>query len=144
MNLFDRMRFTRLKRTKLSRELSAKEEVNWDELIQRNPTMKANERDESLSLNLLRDASPEPVVSARFTETAVRKIRLDARRNSLSYWSPALVGAGIAALACLTIFQLLSSSPSSSRPGMKNESASLLRSSSPIFPEPNFNSNQSK
>jgi hypothetical protein len=58
----------------------------------------------SFSLEMLRDATLDPVVSDNFDERVLRRVRVQTVRESLSYWSPALVGAGI---ACVAIFAAL-------------------------------------
>ena len=65
---------------------------------------RAFEESASLSLDVLRAATLEPIVSPSFDERVLRRVRVQTVRESLSYWSPALVGAGI---ACVAIFATL-------------------------------------
>ncbi|MEZ0327779.1 MAG: hypothetical protein ACAH95_17935 [Fimbriimonas sp.] len=62
------------------------------------------EQTASFTLDLLRSATLEPEVSLTFDERVLRRVRVQTVRESLSYWSPALVGAGI---ACVAIFATL-------------------------------------
>ena len=58
----------------------------------------------SFSLGVLREATLDPVVSESFDDRVLRRVRVQTVRESLGYWSPALVGAGI---ACVAIFAAL-------------------------------------
>jgi hypothetical protein len=55
-------------------------------------------------LNLLREATLEPEVSTAFDDRVLRRARVQIVRESLGYWSPALIGA---AIACVAIFASL-------------------------------------
>jgi hypothetical protein len=61
-----------------------------------------------LALTVLRSATLEPEVSPHFDDRVVRKIKLDSAKQSIRYWSPALVGAGIAFVAILAALQIAS------------------------------------
>ena len=58
----------------------------------------------SCALNMLRMATLEPEVAPMFEDRVLRKLKVQQVRESLNYWSPALVGAGI---ACGVIFVTL-------------------------------------
>jgi hypothetical protein len=62
------------------------------------------EESASFSLDILRSATLEPEISVNFDERVLRKVRVQTVRESLGYWSPAFVGAGI---ACMAIFAAL-------------------------------------
>ena len=56
------------------------------------------------ALNMLRMAALEPEIAPMFEDRVIRKLKVQQVRESLNYWSPALVGAGI---ACGVIFVTL-------------------------------------
>ena len=56
------------------------------------------------ALNMLRMATLEPEAAPMFEDRVIRKLKVQQVRDSLNYWSPALVGAGI---ACAVIFATL-------------------------------------
>ena len=58
----------------------------------------------SCALNMLRMATLEPEEAPMFEDRVIRKLKVQQVRESLNYWSPALVGAGI---ACGVIFVTL-------------------------------------
>jgi hypothetical protein len=60
----------------------------------------------ALSLGILREATLEPEVSVGFDERVLRKVRVQTVRESLGYWSPALIGAGIACIAIFAAVQI--------------------------------------
>lgn len=58
-------------------------------------------------LNMLRMCSMDAAPSAGFDDRVLRRIQLDRRKSSLSYWSPAIVGAAVACLALLAALQMI-------------------------------------
>ena len=64
----------------------------------------------ALSLNMLREAVLEPEIDPSFDQRVLRRVRVAYARGTWSYWSPALIGAGIACAAILSAFQLLAPS----------------------------------
>ena len=61
-------------------------------------------RTTSNALNMLRLAAMEPEVEPMFEDRVIRKLKVQQVKESLNYWSPALVGA---AIACAVIFVTL-------------------------------------
>ena len=57
-------------------------------------------------LSVLRSATLEPEISIGFEDRVIRKLKLQTMRESLSYWTPALVGAGIACVAIVATLQI--------------------------------------
>lgn len=62
----------------------------------------------NLALDMLRSQTLEPTASPSFDQRVARMVKLDRVRHSLAYWSPALVGAAVAALVLLTAIQIVS------------------------------------
>ena len=61
-------------------------------------------RTTSNALNMLRMAAMEPEFEPMFEDRVIRKLKVQQVKESLNYWSPALVGA---AIACAVIFVTL-------------------------------------
>ncbi len=61
-------------------------------------------RTTSNALNMLRLAAMEPEIEPMFEDRVIRKLKVQQVKESLNYWSPALVGA---AIACAVIFVTL-------------------------------------
>ncbi len=53
----------------------------------------------------LRGAALHPTPSANFDANLSRKLRVSAVRDSFRYWSPAIIGAGVAAIALWALLQ---------------------------------------
>lgn len=62
----------------------------------------------SLALDMLRGSALEVEPSPQFDERLIRRLKVDKVRHSLTYWSPAFVGAAVAALVILTAIQIVS------------------------------------
>jgi hypothetical protein len=56
------------------------------------------------AMSVLREAALNPMVSESFDERVIRRARVQTVRQSLGYWSPALIGG---ALACITLMAVL-------------------------------------
>jgi len=62
----------------------------------------------SLALNMLRESSIVPSAPERgFDIRVIRRVRLQTVRLSVQYWSPAIFGAAIAAVALVSALQML-------------------------------------
>ncbi|HMS54298.1 MAG TPA: hypothetical protein PKA27_02765 [Fimbriimonadaceae bacterium] len=69
----------------------------------------SSDREElSLALDMLRGSSMDFEPSPQFDERLLRRVQVDRVRHSLNYWSPAFVGAAVAALVILTAIQIVS------------------------------------
>jgi len=68
------------------------------------PDCKRAEVTTTCALNMLRMATLEPEVAPMFEDRVLRRLKVQQVKESLNYWSPALVGAGI---ACAVIFVTL-------------------------------------
>lgn len=97
-------RFQKLWYDQDARSLSRHEERFLSQHRQHCPDCRAFEQSSQDALSVLRLAALEPEVSPAFEERILRKVRVQTVRDSLGYWSPALVGAGI---ACVAIFAAL-------------------------------------
>lgn len=59
------------------------------------------------SLNMLRGATLNPVVTKGFDERVLRRLRVNRVKQSIEYWSPALMGSAVACIALLVTLNLL-------------------------------------
>jgi hypothetical protein len=68
----------------------------------------ASEEDSSLALNMLREAKLEVEPAERSFDTRlIRRLRVQSVRMGMQYWSPAVFGAAIAAVALISALQML-------------------------------------
>ena len=104
LRIFGCKKFGRLTSEHQDRSLSASEErfLTRHRLVCEDCAL--IERTTSNALNMLRMATLEPEVAPMFEDRVIRRLRVQQVKESLNYWSPALVGAGI---ACAVIFVTL-------------------------------------
>jgi len=87
----------------------------------------------AFALNLLRACVIEPEVKHNFDERVIRRLRVQTVGTSLRYWSPAIIGAGVAGLVILAALQMIAQSsklPSFHVPGGE----ARLTNTMPAFP----------
>lgn len=66
---------------------------------------------------MLRLAALEPEIQPMFEDRVIRRLKVRQVKESLNYWSPALVGAGI---ACIVLFVTLHLAASTSQVNQAN------------------------
>ncbi len=66
-----------------------------------------SERSSAMALNMLRSAALEPQVAPHFDDRVARMARVQAVRDGMVYWTPALMGAGAACLALIAALQMI-------------------------------------
>lgn len=118
------------------RELSGREQAFLDR--HRSVCVPCAHREEasSLALNMLREASfDEADPGASFDVRLIRRVRVQTVRASFQYWSPAVCGAAIAALALVAGMQLLSRTHQLPVFQSGNSDARRIQISAPDFPE---------
>jgi len=123
VRLFGCRKFGRLLNEREDRQLS---EVELQFLGRHRSVCSSCRREEAasqLSLNMLRAAALDIAPGNGFDERLMRRLRITRVRESLSYWSPALVGSAIACLTLLVTLQLLSGSRTSNSASMPNGEA---------------------
>ncbi|HEY3782825.1 MAG TPA: hypothetical protein VGL56_17210 [Fimbriimonadaceae bacterium] len=64
----------------------------------------------SFALDALRGEFMEPVPCPNFESKVIRQYRIESKRASLRYWSPAVVGAAVAGLVVLAAMQMIAQS----------------------------------
>ena len=103
-------RFWRLKHQERDRELLPRESAY---LVSHRSACSQCAEEEALggiALDLLVGASLEPNPSVGFDRRTLRRWRVRRARASAAYWSPAMIGASVAALAVLAALQMLTHS----------------------------------
>lgn len=75
------------------------------------------EQTTACALNMLRLAALEPEIQPMFEDRVIRRLKVRQVKESLNYWSPALVGAGI---ACIVLFVTLHLAASTSQVNQAN------------------------
>lgn len=122
-------RFSRLLSEQDDRDLKPAEErflARHREVCQE---CRADEEISGLALNMLRDEAFEDVpVDASFDDRVIRKLRVQTGRESLGYWSPALVGASIACVGLFVALHLAASPTQAHRANLPAGEARLERS----------------
>ena len=110
--IFGCRKFGRLSSEQSDRDLSAYEQ--WF-LTKHRAVCAECRKDETTStfaLSMLREATLEPEIAPMFEDRVIRRLKVQQVRESLNYWSPALVAAGI---ACAVIFVTLHLASSTGR-----------------------------
>ena len=116
-------KFGRLSSEQADRTLSASEE----RFLERHRSVCAEcrslEHSTSCALNMLRMATLEPEVAPMFEDRVIRRLKVQQVKESLNYWSPALIGAGIACIVVFVTLQLVSSPSQIQRAHLPNGEA---------------------
>jgi hypothetical protein len=90
-----------------SRELSEKDSDRLARLSDEMPMLTEALRAESMTMNLLRSEAETPELSDDFNRRTLRIWQVERERGRLRYWTPALCGAAVTALALFTVLQLI-------------------------------------
>jgi len=100
LRVFGCRKFSRLISERTDRDLSLREERFLERHRFACFECSRSEEADDCALNLLRASALEPeVVAPIFDDRVMRRLKVQTVRESLSYWSPALVGASIAGIA---------------------------------------------
>ena len=86
------------------------------------------------SLSMLRDATMEPEVSLAFDDRVIRLVKVQSVRSRLGYWSPALVGAGIACVAIFAALQIAATPAKMNKSHLPDGEARLNRAADQPLP----------
>jgi anti-sigma-K factor RskA len=77
-------------------------------IVARYPDVQSKLERANMALDLLRDSSMEPVTNGlEFERRIVRRLRNQRTSDGLKYWSPALIGAAVAAVALVAALQIV-------------------------------------
>jgi hypothetical protein len=90
-------RFGRILNEVADREATSRERAFLDAHRTACESCRQEERAACLSLDLLRSASFETELEPSFDRRVVRRAKVEAVRDSVRYWSPALIGGAVAA-----------------------------------------------
>ncbi len=106
LRVFGCRKFSRLISERADRDLKASEERFLERHRVACSECRRSEVADDCVLNLLRASAMEPEVAPMFDDRVIRRLRVQTVRDSLSYWSPALAGAGIAGIALFVALHL--------------------------------------
>jgi hypothetical protein len=111
MRLFGCAKFRKLANAELDRVLTPRE----DAFLQRHRRVcgdcSEQHQQSSLALNFLRASAYDAVeVNPNFDERIIRRLRVQTRKESMAYWSPAVAGAFVAGLAVVASLQMITRS----------------------------------
>lgn len=89
----------------------------------------------ALALSMLRMAAIDPEPTPLFEERVLRRYRVRTVHQSLSFWSPAIIGACVASVLVLAALQIVSNS--SKLPSLRTPGAEAHRTidRAPAFPD---------
>lgn len=135
MGLFVCRRFQRLAREAVDRPLAEREERFVSAHRSECASCRRLERQGALALSMLRMAAIDVNCPSRFELRVMRKWQVSTVHESLSFWSPALIGAVVAGVVLMAALQIVTMS--SKLPGFKVSAAEARRAptSAPAFPE---------
>lgn len=125
--LFGCQKFSRLSNEQADRELTPAEQKFLERHRGVCDDCAQLEQTTACALNMLRMAALEPEVAPMFEDRVIRRLRVQQVKESLNYWSPALVGAGIACIVIFVTLQLASSSVQTGRANIPAARANLTR-----------------
>jgi len=107
LRIFGCRKFSRLISERTDRDLNLREERFLERHRVACSECRRSEVADDCVLNLLRASALEPEVEApTFDDRILRRLRVQTVRDSLSYWSPAIAGAGIAGIALFVALHL--------------------------------------
>ncbi len=92
-----------------------------------------NESEMDEAMAFLRSGMLEPSLSDDFDGRLMRRWRMESRRRTVAYWTPAIAGALVAAACLLTVLQLLMNAPQIQNVNLNGQAAKLDRPSDPAF-----------
>lgn len=103
-------KFWRLSHQTRDRVLKPREEAFLAAHRDRCKVCAEEEQHGHIALDLLAESRLEPAMSSGFDARTIRRWRLARAKSSAAYWSPAVIGASVAALAVLAILQIITHS----------------------------------
>ncbi len=89
------------------RDLSAKEVRFLARHREVCPECESQESSMHCSLNMLRAATIDVEPAAHFDERLIRRVKIQRVKESLSYWTPGLIGCAVAAIAIFATLHVL-------------------------------------
>lgn len=98
------------------------------------PECRVSERQGALALSMLRNSAIEPELTPNFNERLVRRWHVQTVKNSLGFWSPAFVGAVVAALLVLASLQIVSQSGKFPTVTLNGHEARRINPPDTVFP----------
>lgn len=127
-------KFKRLMHERFDRELSVKEQ----NFLQAHRTSCAecrlSEHQGALALSMLRTMAVEPELTPHFSERVIRRWHVSTVQDSLRFWSPAFLGALVAALLVLASLQLVSRSAQLPTVNLNGHEARRISPPDTVFP----------
>jgi len=85
------------------------------------------------AMAFLRSGQLESEMSEDFEGRLMRRWRMESRRRSIAYWTPAIAGGLVAAACLLTVLQLLMNGPQIQNVNLQGQEAKLEGPSDPAF-----------
>lgn len=136
MSFFGRRKYVALLNERQDRPLTEREEAF---LARFRATHPEEAREESLheeGFAMLRGLAfeDEPSNPDRFEHRVIRRWRVQSVKDSAAYWSPAIFGALVAAIALLAMFQLVGRSSTMPPIDVTGNEARRLEPPKPVFP----------
>lgn len=125
--------FKKLMHEQTDRLLSTKELDFIDRHRASCPACQAVERQGALALSMLRGSAIEPELAPNFNDRVMRRLHVRSVQDSVRFWSPAFIGAVVAALLVLASLQLVSHSTHMPLVNLNGHEARRISQPDPIF-----------
>jgi len=86
-----------------------------------------------MALSMLRGAALEPELTPNFNDRLIRRWHVHSVQDSVRFWSPAFIGAVVAALLVLASLQLVSRSAQLPMVNLNGHEARRISQTDPVF-----------
>ena len=135
--LFGRSRYEALLIAERDRPLTARELTFMDRFRAKHPECEQFEALEEEGYALLRNLAMDTEAEApvQFERRVIRRFQVQSVRATASYWSPAICGAVVAAVALLAMIQLLGRSATMKPISVTGSEARRSEPAKPVFPD---------
>ncbi|HRI42661.1 MAG TPA: hypothetical protein PLL78_01080 [Fimbriimonadaceae bacterium] len=136
MSLFGRRKYVALLNERQDRVLTEREEAFLDRYRADHPECVAEEslHDEGFAMLRGLGLDEDPAAPERFEHRVIRRWRVQSVKDTAAYWSPAICGALVAAIALLAMFQLVGRSSTMPPIDVTGNEARRLDPPKPVFP----------
>lgn len=139
VRIFGCRKFLRLSNEAADRELNPREEAFLSRHRDVCEACRSTEVESRMALNMLRNACMEVEVQPHFDERVIRRFRTQSVKESLGYWSPALIGAVVAGVCLMAALSLVSHNGAAPRASLPGGEASRFEPKLHAFPSLELN-----
>lgn len=136
MSPIGRRKYVALLNEQQDRDLTAREVAFLERYRANHPECAAEESLQDEGFAMLRGLGLDEDATApeRFEHRVIRRLRVQSVKDTAAYWSPAICGALVAAIALLAMFQLVGRSSTMPPIDVTGNEARRLDPPKPVFP----------